>query len=204
MHTTMTAIVCKNGSHGAPAKFPSTSFLPGFDMVGHVSSACKKEMCPSMSSGARATLTFDPPTTNSERAKQSKHTVDPASPDFLPLPSFEQCFPKSSKEYREVVHEQSGHVLKVPFRRVHLSGDEPDFDTYDTSGPQNISPRVGLPKLRKEWIDRREKLGGPRYTQMYYAKQGMITEEMFYCATREKLDPEFVMENNLMCSISFS
>lgn len=27
---------------------------------------------------------------------------------------------------------------------------------------------------------------------MYYAKQGIITEEMLYCATREKLDPEFV------------
>uniref|UniRef100_A0A0D9ZBL5 ThiC-associated domain-containing protein n=1 Tax=Oryza glumipatula TaxID=40148 RepID=A0A0D9ZBL5_9ORYZ len=50
----------------------------------------------------------------------------------------------------------------------------------------------GLPKIRKEWIDRREKLGGPRYTQMYYAKQGIITEEMLYCATRENLSPEFV------------
>lgn len=45
---------------------------------------------------------------------------------------------------REVIHEQTSHVLKVPFRRVHLSGNEPDFDTYDTSGPQNISPRVGM------------------------------------------------------------
>lgn len=44
---------------------------------------------------------------------------------------------------REVVHEETGHVLKVPFRRVHLSGDEPNFDNYDTSGPQNISPRIG-------------------------------------------------------------
>lgn len=103
VQTTMTTIVCKNGNHGAPAKFPSTSFLPGFDMVGHVSSACKKEMCLSMSSVARATLTFDPPTTNSERTKQRKHTVDPGSPDFLPLPSFEQCFPKSSKEYRYIL-----------------------------------------------------------------------------------------------------
>lgn len=46
--------------------------------------------------------------------------------------------------YREVTHEQSGHVLKVPFRRVHLAGDEPNFDTYDTSGPQNINPRIGM------------------------------------------------------------
>lgn len=46
--------------------------------------------------------------------------------------------------YREVIHEETGHVLKVPFRRVHLTGDEPQFDTYDTSGPQNISPRIGM------------------------------------------------------------
>ncbi|PKI32254.1 hypothetical protein CRG98_047340, partial [Punica granatum] len=111
--------------------------------------------------GPKATLTFDPRTTNAEKTKQKKHTVDPAAPDFLPLPSFEQCFPKSSKEYREVIHEETGHVLKVPFRRIHLSGDEPDFDIYDTSGPQNISPRIGLPKLRKEWVDCREKIGVP-------------------------------------------
>jgi hypothetical protein len=46
--------------------------------------------------------------------------------------------------FREAVHEESGHVLKVPFRRIHLSGDEPHFDTYDTSGPQNISPQIGM------------------------------------------------------------
>lgn len=45
---------------------------------------------------------------------------------------------------REITHEESGHILQVPFRRIHLSGDEPNFDTYDTSGPQNISPRVGI------------------------------------------------------------
>ncbi|KAJ6345253.1 hypothetical protein OIU78_008010 [Salix suchowensis] len=141
--------VSKNGN--------TTACLPlGFVIS---SAACKKVFCArSIASGARATLTFDPPSTTS----QKKHTVDPSSPDFLPLPSFEQCFPKSTKEYREVKHEESGHVLKVPFRRVHLSGDEPSFDNYDTSGPQNISPRVGLPKLRKEWVDRREKLGTPR------------------------------------------
>lgn len=43
------------------------------------------------------------------------------------------------------MHEETGHVLKVPFRRIHLSGDEPHFDTYDTSGPQGVNPRVGMP-----------------------------------------------------------
>lgn len=27
---------------------------------------------------------------------------------------------------------------------------------------------------------------------MYYAKRGVVTEEMAYCAAREGLDPEFV------------
>ncbi|XP_034217990.1 phosphomethylpyrimidine synthase, chloroplastic isoform X3 [Prunus dulcis] len=193
VHSALTSVVCKNGNHSSAAKFPSTTFLPGFDAVGRISSPYKKEIClNALSSDPRATLTFDPPATNSEKAKPPRHTVDPASPDFLPLPSFEQCFPKSTKEHREVTHEETGHMLKVPFRRVHLAGDEPAFDNYDTSGPQNISPRIGLPQLRKDWIERRDKFGGPRYTQMYYAKQGIITEEMLYCATREKLDPEFV------------
>lgn len=39
---------------------------------------------------------------------------------------------------------------------------------------------------------RREARGDPRFTQQYYAKQGIITEEMRYCAAREKMDPEFV------------
>ncbi|KAF4372231.1 hypothetical protein G4B88_009301 [Cannabis sativa] len=154
VHSALTSVVFKNGNHSSPKKFPSSSFLPGFDIMGRVSCPHKREM-----SGPRATLTFDPPTTNEGKDKQRKHTVDPASPDFLPLPSFEQCFPKSTKEQ---------------------------------SGLQNIDPRVGLPKLRKDWINKREKLGAPRYTQMYYAKQGIITEEMLYCATRENLDPEFV------------
>jgi len=46
--------------------------------------------------------------------------------------------------YREVTHEETGHVLKVPFRRVHLSGEAGHFDTYDTSGPQNVNPRTGM------------------------------------------------------------
>lgn len=29
-------------------------------------------------------------------------------------------------------------------------------------------------------------------TQQHYAKQGIITEEMAFCAAREKVDPEFV------------
>ncbi|KAL6585610.1 hypothetical protein OROMI_002254 [Orobanche minor] len=109
------------------SKLPKTAFLHGFDVSGNAASTWKKEKyLPPSFSGPRATLNFDSSSTNKEKTtKQRKHTVDPAAPDFLPLPSFDQCFPRSTKEYTEVTHEETSHVLKVPFRRVHLAGDEP-------------------------------------------------------------------------------
>ncbi|XP_002984674.2 phosphomethylpyrimidine synthase, chloroplastic [Selaginella moellendorffii] len=123
---------------------------------------------------------------------RTRPTEDPSAPKFMPLPSFEECFPNCTKETTDVVHEETGSTLKVPFRRVHLSGGHPPFDLYDTTGPQNIDPRTGIPKLRKAWIERRGAKSEPRMTQMFYAKKGVITEEMLYCATRESMEPEFV------------
>lgn len=128
----------------------------------------------------------------SEVQNRPRPRSNSSPPEFLPIPSFEECFPNSTKEYREVVDEATASRLSVPFRRVHLSGDEPPFDAYDTSGPQGVDPQTGLPKLRKAWIERREERGDERFTQMHYAKQGIVTEEMMYCAARENLRPEFV------------
>ncbi|VAH95765.1 unnamed protein product [Triticum turgidum subsp. durum] len=172
-------------------KFPKTALLPGFGGISRPQDVQDRSASLTCSRPKAVSVT-DQSVAEPAKPRQTKHTVDPAAPEFLPLPAFEDCFPRSTKECSEVVHEETGHALKVPFRRVHLTGDSGHFDTYDTSGPQNISPRLGLPKIRKEWIDRREKLGSPRYTQMYYAKQGVITEEMLYCAKRENLAPEFV------------
>lgn len=66
------------------------------------------------------------------------------------------------------------------------------FDIYDTSGPHGIDPREGLPKVRQEWVRRREERGDVVITQQGYAKAGVITEEMTYAAAREGLDPEFL------------
>eukprot|EP00250_Pteridium_aquilinum_P006281 c16230_g1_i1 orf=1561-3537(-) len=140
---------------------------------------------------ARAVLT--PPSEKVQVSSRGRSSSkDPSSPEFLPIPSFEECFPSSTKECSEVVHEATRSTLRVPFRRVHLSGGEPPFDVYDTSGPQKIDPHSGLPKIRTEWIARREARGDVRCTQMHYAKQGIVTEEMLYCAVRENLSPEFV------------
>ena len=54
-----------------------------------------------------------------------------------------------------------------------------------------FDPRNGLPKLRKEWVDRREKRGDRVFTQTHYAKRRIITEEMLFYAEREGLSPEF-------------
>jgi len=100
-----------------------------------------------------------------------------------------QGFPASEKVYVE----DGG--LKVPVRRVSLSGGEAPFDVYDTSGPQGLDPTHGLPKLRKPWIDARMKDGdtGNR-SQMHYARRGLVTPEMRFVAIRENVAPEFVRD----------
>ena len=57
---------------------------------------------------------------------------------------------------------------------------------------QGINPREGLPKIRTSWVAKREERGDKVVTQMHYARQGVITEEMAFCAARERLEPEFV------------
>jgi phosphomethylpyrimidine synthase len=116
------------------------------------------------------------------------------NPEFENIRSVEysEAFPSSTKEHKTVTHESTGHVLNVPFRRVHLEDPEqPHLDLYDTSGPQGHDPKLGIPKLRKEWIEAREGKH-PRYTQMYFARQNIITEEMLFVAERERVEPEFV------------
>src|SRR6185503_403134 len=98
-------------------------------------------------------------------------------------------FPSSEKVYVEQ------HGLSVPMRRVALSGGEPPFDVYDTSGPQGHDPHAGLPKLRAPWIEARLRDGdsGNR-SQMHYARRGIITPEMRFVAIREQVAPEFVRD----------
>ncbi|KAL7473118.1 hypothetical protein ACHAXS_013513 [Conticribra weissflogii] len=125
---------------------------------------------------------------------RTKPTVDPFNPQFDLIRSvpYNDAFPQSTKEYRQVVHSPTGHVLQIPFRRVHLSDpDQPSIDLYDTSGPRGIDPKEGLPKIRREWVQAREGKH-PRYTQMHFAKAGIVTEEMAYVAARENVDAEFV------------
>src|SRR5581483_7484364 len=52
-----------------------------------------------------------------------------------------------------------------------------------------------VPQPRSEWIDRRKAANKDgNFSQMHYARQGVITEEMEYVARREKLSPELVRD----------
>ena len=109
------------------------------------------------------------------------------------LEPFEESFPSSHKIHDRL--EWNGHVLHVPKRRIHLSNDDDPVDVYDTSGPQGCDVRVGVPKPREEWIKaRREADTTGNFSQMHYAKRGIITEEMAFVASREGVEPEFVRD----------
>jgi phosphomethylpyrimidine synthase len=98
----------------------------------------------------------------------------------------------SHKVYREV-----GEGVRVPFRRVELTNGD-HVDLYDTSGPYTddnatIDVHSGLPRLRADWVGRREPVNGA-VTQLAYAKAGIITPEMRFVAARESMSPEFVRD----------
>ncbi|MCA9662529.1 MAG: phosphomethylpyrimidine synthase, partial [Myxococcales bacterium] len=82
--------------------------------------------------------------------KRAGKRLNVASDDVQPvrtLPALEESFPRSAKV--------SVSDLDVPFRRIDLSGGEPSIEVYDTTGPQGVDPRQGLPKRRQAWIDAR-------------------------------------------------
>ncbi|WP_130830682.1 phosphomethylpyrimidine synthase ThiC [Prevotella rectalis] len=122
-------------------------------------------------------------------------------------------YPSSEKIYMKgEIHPE----LRVGMRKINLTptvmkvnGERKEranapIMVYDTSGAYSdptidIDLRKGLPKLRNSWIAKR------KGTQMYYAKLGVITEEMEYVAIRENMNcrelgvksritPEFVRE----------
>ena len=101
-----------------------------------------------------------------------------------PIAPLADSFPNSAKfEVGE---------LGVPFRRIQQTGGNPDVVVYDTTGPQGVDPRAGLPRRRQPWIDARLTGADGNLSQMHYARRGVITEEMRFCAIREHVDPEFV------------
>jgi phosphomethylpyrimidine synthase len=123
---------------------------------------------------------------------------------------YSEAFPNSTKAYLD-----GPHGIRVPVRRIVLSGGEPPLDVYDPSGPQELDVRQGLPPLREPWIRARavrevpeadQTLGIPMpgglkrtvlrgtgpVTQLHYARNGEITPEMEFIALREGMTAEHV------------
>jgi phosphomethylpyrimidine synthase len=82
------------------------------------------------------------------RTPQPTKRAQPADPSSGS--SFAESFPNSTKVYIE----GAGNV-RVPMREISLSGGEPPLRVYDTSGPQGVDVREGLPVVREDWIARR-------------------------------------------------
>jgi phosphomethylpyrimidine synthase len=126
--------------------------------------------------------------------------------------SYGSAFPNSTK-----VHLEGPDGIRVPMREIALGGGEPPLRVYDSSGPQGVAARDGLPGVRQAWIARRDvepagrmhrgapgvgEAGAERtalrgrspITQLHYARRGEITPEMAFVALREGLPAEFVRE----------
>jgi phosphomethylpyrimidine synthase len=101
-----------------------------------------------------------------------------------PLPPLDEDLPASKKVLVG--------PLQVPVREITTA--DGTLRVYDTTGPQGHDVRVGAPKRRSEWIDARVKRGDTNFSQMHYARRGIITEEMQFIALRENVAPEFVRD----------
>src|SRR5215470_8679400 len=52
-----------------------------------------------------------------------------------------------------------------------------------------------VPRPRAEWIScRKAENGDGNFSQMHYARRGVVTDEMRYVALREKIAPELVRD----------
>ena len=141
-----------------------------------------------------------------KRARVAPKTEDVGS-------DYPGAFPNSKK-----IYVQGSRGIGVPMREIHLSGGEAPLRVYDTSGPQDIDVRQGLPPVRDEWIrsrdvsetgrmrapaagvempeglKRRTLRGSGSVTQMTYARKGEVTPEMEFVAIREGVEPDFVRD----------
>ncbi|MFN2427740.1 MAG: phosphomethylpyrimidine synthase ThiC [Candidatus Binatia bacterium] len=100
------------------------------------------------------------------------------------LPPISESFPNSTR----VLHSAE---MPVPAREIRLAGGEAPLRIYDTSGPAPVETG-GLAPLRAPWTERRRALGSANMSQMHWARRGLVTEEMMFCAIRENVSPEFV------------
>jgi phosphomethylpyrimidine synthase len=117
-----------------------------------------------------------------------KNARDSALPlaDLSPLSPLQECYPSSRKI--------TVGDLQVPMREIEVEGGSQRVRVYDTTGPQGCDPRIGLPGRRQPWIEPRVSRGDQNFSQMHYARRGILTEEMQFVALRESTTAEFVRD----------
>jgi phosphomethylpyrimidine synthase len=76
--------------------------------------------------------------------------VSHSAPAASSLLTYEEAFPGSRK-----VLVDGPQGVRVPMREIALSGGNAPLRVYDTSGPQGVDVREGLPQLRRAWIEGR-------------------------------------------------
>ena len=63
---------------------------------------------------------------------------------------------------------------------------------------KNGSANGSRPRIREEWVTRRQaqanQTGDHNFSQMHFARNGLVTEEMLYVADREKVSPETIRD----------
>src|SRR5262249_40954921 len=101
------------------------------------------------------------------------------------LPSLSAIFPRSQKV--------AVGDLAVPVREIALTNGDA-VRVYDTTGPAVSDVAAGLPKRRAPWIATRVARGDRNFSQMHYARAGVVTEEMRFVALRESVPAELVRE----------
>jgi len=84
------------------------------------------------------------------RTTRSPRGRTPSRPPSPVVESYADAFPRSTK-----VHIEGPRGVRVPMRDIALSGGEPPLRVYDATGPQGHDVRLGLPPLRRGWIEGR-------------------------------------------------
>ena len=86
-----------------------------------------------------------------------------------PLLTYEEAFPGSRK-----VLVDGPHDVQVPMREIALSGGNAPIRVYDSSGPQGVDVREGLPQSRRTWIEQRaDTVEEPRFLRLDSWKREM-------------------------------
>ncbi|MEJ6014334.1 phosphomethylpyrimidine synthase ThiC [Corynebacterium sp. H127] len=109
---------------------------------------------------------------------------------------------RSHKVYTSVTFGDT--ELQIPARRIDLTTGE-HFDVYDTSGPYTLDdPAIdleqGLPRTRETWSRASAVSASEEHpelkvqTQLAWARAGIITPEMAFCAAREGMPASFVRD----------